>query len=83
MRTAAPGLRQDGDDVGVTLALRPAVTAAQHRPVAYPTLRSGAAATFAAYWRSGPVACCWHHPNGDHHPEGREKGVHSALVGAK
>ena len=29
---------------------------------------------------------CWllvSHPNGDHHPGGREKGVHSALVGAK
>ncbi len=49
---ARPALRQDGDDGGVALALRPAVTAAQHRPVACPTLRSGAAATFAAYWRS-------------------------------
>ena len=49
---ARPALRQDGDDGGVALALRPAVTAAQHRPVACPTLRSGTPATFAAYWRS-------------------------------
>ena len=42
----------DGDDGGVALRYGPAVTAAQHRPVACPTLRSGAAATFAAYRRS-------------------------------
>ena len=49
---ARPARRQDGDDVPTALALRPAVTTAQHRPVACPTLRSGTPATFAAYWRS-------------------------------
>ena len=52
VRARRPALRQDGDDVLTALALRPAVTAAQHRPVACPTLRSGTPATFAAYWRS-------------------------------